>query len=164
VNEPDAPVKIPEVVRFVVEAFVSDVCPVAVSAEVKRLDAVTPVVEALMILASVEYSVVAVSPVVDAVAKLDCPCTVRIPDAVTFVAEAFWRLVCPVTASAPAVADVAARLVDVEFVDDALVATKLVVVAFVAVRLVNAAVTALKSVEKKLVAVKPVDDALPSVV
>ena len=39
--------------------------------------------------------------------RFDCPATVRTPDAVMFVAEAFVRVVCPVAESA--VTDVVAR-------------------------------------------------------
>jgi hypothetical protein len=61
--------RLPEADTFVAEALASVLCPVAESVEVKRLVAVTPVVEALVMLASVEKSVATVPTVVEEVLR-----------------------------------------------------------------------------------------------
>jgi hypothetical protein len=72
-----------------------------------RLDAVSPVVEALMMLARVEYKVFAVNAVEEPVESVVCPVTLRVPpiaaldDAVKPVVEAFPNVVCPVTLRVP---------------------------------------------------------------
>jgi hypothetical protein len=98
-------------VLFAAEAFV-----------VKRLVAVTPVVDALMMLASVEKSVVIVPTVVDAVLSTVCP------DTVSVVAVVVAKVDVPVTAKVP----VATKLVVEKLEEDALVR----VVCPVAVRVV----------------------------
>jgi len=69
--------KLPDTDRLVVEALARVDCPVAVRALVKIFVADTPVVEALVILASVEKRLVAVNPVDDAVASDVWPVAVR---------------------------------------------------------------------------------------
>ena len=114
----------------------------------KRLVVVIPVVEALVILPFVAKSVCAVIPAEDeALARLVCPCTVKIPDAVTLVVEALARVVWPVTVSW--------EIVVVASVEVPVTTKVLVVVLLVAVRLVI-----LARVVKKFVAVSPVVEAL----